>query len=114
MKAYSSGMGSRLRFAISSAARPDILLIDEALSTGDAEFRARSRDRVDEIRAEAGTVMLVSHSMSTIRQMCDRALWIDHGRTYMDGPPEAVLDPSAEKTGSPTAHNQHRRTPPRQ
>ncbi|HEY9563513.1 MAG TPA: ABC transporter ATP-binding protein [Nocardioides sp.] len=111
MKAYSSGMGSRLRFAISSAARPDILLIDEALSTGDAEFRARSRDRVDEIRAEAGTVMLVSHSMSTIRQMCDRALWIDHGRLYMDGTTDEVLDAYAEKTGRPTARNLSRRKP---
>src|SRR3546814_20172477 len=97
MKAYSSGMGSRLRFAISSAARPDILLIDEALSTGDAEFRARSRDRVDEIRAAAGTVMLVSHSMSTIRQMCDRALWIDHDPLYMDGTTDEVLDDQADR-----------------
>lgn len=80
MKAYSSGMGSRLRFAISSAARPDILLIDEALSTGDAEFRARSSDRVDQIRSEAGTVLLVSHSMSTIKQMCDRTMWVHQGQ----------------------------------
>ena len=50
MRTYSSGMGARLRFAISSAARPDILLIDEALATGDAEFKARSQERVDEIR----------------------------------------------------------------
>ncbi|MEU4418823.1 ABC transporter ATP-binding protein, partial [Nocardia salmonicida] len=80
MKAYSSGMGSRLRFAISSAAQPDILLIDEALATGDSQFRARSEKRIDEIRSRAGTVLLVSHSLSTVAQMCDRVIWIDHGR----------------------------------
>lgn len=103
MKAYSSGMGSRLRFAISSAARPDILLIDEALATGDAEFKRRSRERVDEIREHAGTVLLVSHSMSTIRSMCDRVLWVDHGRLRADGPTDAVLEAYAAVTGRPVA-----------
>ncbi|MDT0203796.1 ABC transporter ATP-binding protein [Nocardioides sp. AE5] len=112
MAAYSSGMGARLRFAISSAARPDILLIDEALSTGDAEFRARSRDRVDEIRAEAGTVLLVSHSMSTIRQMCDRTLWIDHGVLKMDGSTDEVLEAYAAKTGKPAAKKSTARPKP--
>ena len=109
MKAYSSGMGSRLRFAISSASRPDILLIDEALATGDAEFKARSRDRVDEIRAHAGTVLLVSHSMSTIREMCDRVLWVDHGRLRLDGPMDEVLEAYAEATGRPVARPVPRR-----
>ncbi|WP_200950132.1 ABC transporter ATP-binding protein [Nocardioides sp. Root151] len=109
MRAYSSGMGSRLRFAISSAARPDILMIDEALSTGDAEFRRRSRERVDQIRSEAGTVLLVSHSMSTIRSMCDRVLWVDGGRLRLDGQVDEVLEAYAEATGRPVA----RRTPAR-
>jgi teichoic acid transport system ATP-binding protein len=103
MRAYSSGMGSRLRFAISSAARPDILLIDEALATGDTEFKRRSRERVDEIRSHAGTVLLVSHSMSTIRSMCDRVLWVDHGRLRADGPTAEVLEEYAEATGRPVA-----------
>jgi teichoic acid transport system ATP-binding protein len=103
MRAYSSGMGSRLRFAISSAARPDILLIDEALATGDAEFKARSRQRVDEIREHAGTVLLVSHSMSTIRSMCDRVIWVDRGRLRLDGPVDEVLEAYAEATGRPVA-----------
>jgi teichoic acid transport system ATP-binding protein len=60
MKTYSSGMGARLRFAISSAARPDVLLIDEALGTGAAEFRAKSKERIDRIRDDAGTIFLVS------------------------------------------------------
>src|SRR5690606_16365228 len=90
MQAYSSGMGSRLRFAISSAARPDILLIDEALATGDADFRARSKTRIDRIREHAGTVFLVSHSLKAIQQMCSRVLWIHEGQLRMDGPVDEV------------------------
>jgi teichoic acid transport system ATP-binding protein len=90
MQAYSSGMGARLRFAISSAARPDILMIDEALSTGDAEFRARSKERIDQVREHAGTVFLVSHSLKAIQQMCTRVLWIHDGELRMDGPADEV------------------------
>jgi teichoic acid transport system ATP-binding protein len=90
MQAYSSGMGARLRFAISSAARPDILMIDEALATGDAEFRARSQARIDEIRHHAGTVFLVSHSLTAIKAMCSRALWIEGGKLALDGPVDDV------------------------
>lgn len=85
MKAYSSEMGARLRFAISCAATPDVLLSDEALATGDAEFKAKSKDRIDRIRRHAGTIFLVSHSLATIESMCTRALWIDEGRLRMDG-----------------------------
>lgn len=92
MKAYSSGMAARLRFAISTAAVPDILMIDEALATGDRDFQARSRKRVTEIREHAGTVFLVSHSDATIRSMCDRALWLERGELVMDGPVNDVCD----------------------
>ncbi|HEU4543886.1 MAG TPA: ABC transporter ATP-binding protein [Jiangellaceae bacterium] len=98
MQAYSSGMGARLRFAISSAARPDILLIDEALATGDAEFRARSKARIDEIREQAGTIFLVSHSLAAIQQMCTRALWIHDGQLRMDGPTDEVCNAYAAST----------------
>ncbi len=91
MSTYSSGMGARLRFAISTAAAPDVLMIDEALATGDADFRAKSAERITQIREEAGTVFLVSHSNSTIRQICDRVLWMDKGELIMDGPTEEVL-----------------------
>ncbi len=91
MSAYSSGMGARLRFAISTAAAPDILMIDEALATGDAEFQARSRERIIEIREHASTVVLVSHSNATIRESCDRVLWMEQGRLVMDGPTEDVV-----------------------
>lgn len=103
MRTYSSGMSARLRFAISAAARPDILMIDEALATGDADFRARSQERVDELVAHSGTVLLVSHSMSTIRSMCDRVLWLDHGTLLADGPTADVLEEYSERTGRPSA-----------
>ncbi|WP_338749855.1 ATP-binding cassette domain-containing protein [Janibacter alittae] len=91
MSTYSSGMGARLRFAISTAAAPDVLMIDEALATGDASFRQKSAKRIAEIREAAGTVFLVSHSNSNIRAICDRVLWMDQGRLIMDGPTEEVL-----------------------
>lgn len=92
MKAYSSGMAARLRFAISTAAVPDILMIDEALATGDAAFRARSQKRIEQIRERAGTVFLVSHSIRAVRNMCDRAIWLDQGKVVDDGPSEEVMD----------------------
>lgn len=92
MKAYSSGMAARLRFAISTAAVPDILMIDEALATGDAEFKRKSKKRVEEIRQRAGTVFLVSHSDNTIRSMCSRVLWMDKGELVMDGPTDPVMN----------------------
>ncbi|MER6998450.1 ABC transporter ATP-binding protein [Streptomyces sp. NPDC000410] len=91
MRTYSSGMGARLRFSIAAAKSHDVLLIDEALSTGDAKFQRRSRDRIAELRKEAGTVFLVSHSNSTITQTCDRALWLEAGTLRMDGPAKDVV-----------------------
>lgn len=85
MKSYSSGMGSRLRFAIAACANPEILLVDEALNTGDAQFAARSKQRMDELRAEAGCVLLVSHSLGTIKEMTSRTIWLDKGDLIMDG-----------------------------
>ncbi|RCS64804.1 ABC transporter ATP-binding protein [Brachybacterium alimentarium] len=90
MKAYSSGMGARLRFAISASAVPDILMIDEALATGDAAFRAKSKAKMDSVRESAGTVFLVSHSLGTIQNMCSRVLWVHEGKLVMDGDPEEV------------------------
>lgn len=85
MKTYSSGMASRLRFAIAAASNPQILLIDEALSTGDAAFKERSEERMNELRANAGTVFIVNHAAKVIEQMCTRAIWLDRGRVVLDG-----------------------------
>lgn len=90
MRTYSSGMGARLRFAISRAGSPRVLLIDEALSTGDASFEDRSRAAMDEVLQQAGTVFLVSHAAQTIEKLCTRAIWLDEGRLIMDGPAEEV------------------------
>lgn len=92
METYSSGMGSRLRFAIALAARPKILLIDEALSTGDATFAERSERAMDELLAEAGTVLLVNHAAKVIQELCNRAVWMHRGEILMDGPAEAVAE----------------------
>jgi teichoic acid transport system ATP-binding protein len=104
MKAYSSGMGARLRFAISSAAQPDVLLIDEALATGDAEFRAKGKERIDRIRENAGTIFLVSHSLSSVQSMCNRALWIDNGTLKMDGPAAEVCRAYQTAVAAPGSH----------
>ncbi|WP_029253125.1 ABC transporter ATP-binding protein [Paraoerskovia marina] len=92
MKTYSSGMSARLRFAISSFATPDILMIDEALATGDATFRQKSKARMEVVRSEAGTIFLVSHSLATVKAICTRVLWLHEGNLVMDGPSEVVAD----------------------
>ena len=90
MKTYSSGMGARLRFAIAVAARPEILLIDEALNTGDAAFKERSTERMREMRDAAGTVFLVSHAAQTIEEECTRAIWLHKGDVVIDGKAEDI------------------------
>ncbi|MGH8961585.1 MAG: ABC transporter ATP-binding protein [Jatrophihabitantaceae bacterium] len=92
MNTYSSGMGARLRFAIAAARTPDILLIDEALATGDAQFRRRSEDRILQLREEAGTVFLVSHGLGIIRESCTRAIWLEGGKVILDGDANDVVD----------------------
>lgn len=90
MKAYSSGMASRLQFAIATSVDPEILIIDEALNTGDAQFRDRTAARLEELRNQAGCVFVVSHSLPTLRQMTNRCLWIEQGELIMDDDPATV------------------------
>ncbi|MGG5171553.1 ABC transporter ATP-binding protein [Pseudarthrobacter sp. J1738] len=92
MKSYSSGMSARLRFAIAAAIDPEILILDEALNTGDAEFGERTRRRMTELREGAGCVFLVSHGMPTIRDLCTRAIWLDQGEMIQDGEVDRVVD----------------------
>src|SRR5436305_38564 len=100
MKTYSSGMSARLRFAIATTKTPPVLLIDEALAVGDAEFRRKSEQRISKLREEAGTVVLVSHSLGAIADSCNRCIWLDKGRIRMDGDVLEVLDAySLETTG---------------
>lgn len=91
MRTYSSGMTARLKFAIATVQDHEILIVDEALAVGDKNFRVRSEARIREIRDNAGTVFLVSHSMQSIRDTCNRVIWLDKGTLVMDGEPEAVI-----------------------
>jgi len=91
MRTYSAGMGERLKFAIAAARTQDILIIDEALSVGDQAFQKRSEARIREIRQAAGTVFLVSHNMDSIRETCQRTIWLSKGLMVMDGPTEEVV-----------------------
>ncbi|GAA4842680.1 ABC transporter ATP-binding protein [Kitasatospora terrestris] len=91
MRTYSSGMGARLRFSIAAAKTHDVLLIDEALATGDQAFQNRSKRRIEELRKEAGTVFLVSHDNNSIRETCERTIWIEHGELVMDGHTDEVV-----------------------
>ncbi|MDO5747728.1 MAG: ABC transporter ATP-binding protein [Actinomycetaceae bacterium] len=90
MQTYSSGMAARLRFAIATAAKPEILMIDEALNAGDVAFRKRSQRAMTELRESAGTVFLVSHAASTIEEMCTRAIWLHAGMIIADGDAKSV------------------------
>lgn len=85
MNTYSSGMSARLRFAISVAASPKILMVDEALATGDASFQERSKKAMDKMIKRAGTVFLVNHSRSAIEEMCNRVIWLEEGEIVADG-----------------------------
>lgn len=92
IRIYSSGMQVRLAFAVATAFRPEILIVDEALSVGDAYFQHKSFDRIRQFRAAGTTLLLVSHDRAAIVSLCDRAILIDKGGVRMDGKPESVLD----------------------
>ncbi|HUV11840.1 MAG TPA: ATP-binding cassette domain-containing protein [Acidimicrobiia bacterium] len=91
MNTYSSGMRARLSFSIATLRIPDVLLIDEALAVGDQDFRTRSLARINEIREEASTVVMVTHNVNEIRQTCTRCLWLDQGQLLADGEVDDVL-----------------------
>lgn len=91
LRTYSSGMRARLHFSIATAVTPEILLIDEFLSVGDKEFRAKSAQRIEEIRADAGAVFLVSHNLTEIERACERVIWLERGQIVMDGATSEVL-----------------------
>jgi teichoic acid transport system ATP-binding protein len=92
MGTYSTGMQARLRFSIAAARQHEILLVDETLSTGDTEFKERSQAKIRELANSAGTVFLVAHSQTMIREVCNRAIWLDQGVIKLDGETAEVLD----------------------
>lgn len=88
---YSAGMGMRLAFAVAMQVEPDVLLIDEVLSVGDTEFQEKSGAALRERMREGHTVVLVSHDEEQIRRRCDRVLWIEHGRSVLEGHRDEVF-----------------------
>jgi teichoic acid transport system ATP-binding protein len=91
LRTFSAGMNARLRFSIAAAVEPDILLIDEALGVGDAQFKRKSETRMRELIAQAGALILVSHSLGSIEDLCTRVIWLDKGVVRLDGPTAEVL-----------------------
>ena len=93
-------MAQRLRFSIAAAKRHEILLIDEALATGDASFRTKSHEKILQLRAEAGTVFLVAHNLAEIEASCNRVIWLEKGKIMMQGEDvPAIVDAYLEATG---------------
>jgi teichoic acid transport system ATP-binding protein len=100
MRTYSTGMAQRLRFSIASAKSHEILMIDEALATGDANFRTKSHEKIMSLRGEAGTVFLVAHNLAEIEASCNRAIWMEKGKIVRQGyDVPAIVDAYLEATG---------------
>lgn len=85
LRNYSSGMVMRLAFSVATVVTPDILIVDEILAVGDAQFQEKSKKRMLELMSGGTTVLFVSHSLEQIREMCDKVLWLDHGEMRMFG-----------------------------
>jgi len=92
VRTYSSGMQMRLAFSVATAKRPDVLIVDEALSVGDAYFQHKSFDRIRSFREAGTTLLIVSHDKTVIQSICDRAIMLDGGKVAMEGLPEQVMD----------------------
>ena len=92
IRTYSSGMVVRLGFSVATSVRPDILIVDEALSVGDAYFQHKCFDRIKRFKEEGTTIFFVSHDPGAVKNLCDRALLLDHGQMIKEGKPDAILD----------------------
>ena len=91
MRTYSSGMSARVEFSVAVHMKPDILMIDEALSTGDAHFREKANAKMAELRDSARAMFLVSHGLGSIKEMCNEVIWLDRGTLMMRGEPDQVV-----------------------
>jgi ABC-type polysaccharide/polyol phosphate transport system ATPase subunit len=92
VRTYSSGMIMRLAFAVAVHVDPDILIIDEVLGVGDQRFQVKCFDRIRQFKQAGKTLLFVSHGGDAVRQLCDRAIWLDHGKMLLEGPPAQVID----------------------
>jgi len=92
LRTYSTGMFARLGFAVATDVRPDILIVDEILGVGDAEFQTKSYERIQQFQAEGTTILLVSHSLDRVSEICSRAIWLDHGNILFSGDAPSVVN----------------------
>ncbi|RUU12633.1 ABC transporter ATP-binding protein [Mesorhizobium sp. USDA-HM6] len=92
VRTYSSGMHARLAFALATAERPEVLIVDEVLSVGDSYFQHKSFDRIRSFKAGGTSIILVTHAMGDVRTLCDRVILLDKGHVLKDGPPDEVID----------------------
>jgi len=92
VRTYSSGMVARLGFAVATDVRPEVLIIDEVLAVGDADFQQKSAARIRKFRETGSTILVVSHSPTSIKALCNRALWLEHGVIRQFGPVDVVVD----------------------
>lgn len=100
LKYYSSGMYLRLAFGVATGIDPDILLVDEALGVGDAAFAEKAKARIRGLIDRSNLVVIVSHNMTTLRELCTRGVRLDHGRVVADGPIDEVIDAYLAETGA--------------
>ncbi len=99
VKNFSSGMKARLGFSIATSVQPDILIADEILSVGDVRFKKKCSERMQNMLSNGTTLLYVSHNMKSIEQLCDKALWLDHGLPVMQGPAKEVCAAYNKKMG---------------
>ena len=98
LRTYSTGMFARLGFSVATASRPDILIVDEILGVGDAEFQTKSFERIQSFKAAGTTILLVSHSMERVEEICSRAMWLEHGEIVSLGSATAVVSQYLRRT----------------
>lgn len=110
LRTYSTGMGVRLGFAVATAVRPDVLLVDEVLSVGDERFQEKCAARMTEFRQQGTTILLVTHDTRLVLSMCDRALWLDHGVAGAVGAVEGVVSAYHNALVRPESRAQKRKT----
>jgi len=103
VRTYSSGMYLRLAFAISTSVQPDILIMDEMISTGDLQFTEKAKHRLDEIIGQSSILALAAHDLGMIRTSCNRVVWLEHGRIRDIGPPESIIPAYQELYGEQSA-----------
>jgi ABC-2 type transport system ATP-binding protein len=99
LRTYSTGMVTRLGFAIATDVQPEVLILDEVLAVGDAEFQRKSTKRLEELRRRGEAILLVSHSLESIKKLCHRVAWLDHGELKAIGAPDEVTEAYRRASG---------------